>query len=84
MTHIAIARELLKASSAGTVTTKQITAAGLHRGILKNLMESGDLYRFGRGVYIRSNTWEDDLYLLQNKYGRGIFSHDTALLSSDR
>ena len=79
MTHTAIARELLKASSVGTVTTKQITAAGLHRGVLKKLVESGDLYRFGRGIYIRGGTWEDDFYLLQNKYGRGIFSHDTAL-----
>ena len=79
MTCTVIAREILKASQSGTVTTKQITAAGLHRGILKELVEDGDLYRFGRGIYIRDGTWEDEFYLLQNKYGRGIFSHDTAL-----
>ena len=30
-------------------------------------------------MYIRSNAWEDDFYLLQLKYRRGIYSHDTAL-----
>ena len=28
---------------------------------------------------MQSNAWEDDFYLLQQKYGRGIYSHDTAL-----
>ena len=79
MTHTAKAKELLGLSQSGTVTTKQITAAGLHRGVLKTLVESGDLYRVGRGIYVRTNAWEDDLFLLQNKYHRGIYSHDTAL-----
>ena len=26
-----------------------------------------------------SDAWEDDFYLFQRKYGRGIYSHDTAL-----
>ena len=38
-----------------------------------------EMYRFGRGLYVRSSAWEDDFYLLQRKYGRGIYSHDTAL-----
>ena len=56
-----------------------MTATGLHRSILQELVENGELYRFGRGLYVRSNAWEDDFYLLQRKYGRGIYSHDTAL-----
>ena len=72
-------KELLEASVDGTITAKQVTAAGLHRSILQELVESGELYRFGRGLYVRSDIWEDDFYLLQRKYGRGIYSHDTAL-----
>lgn len=72
-------KELLEASPDGTVTAEQVTAAGLHRSILQELVENGELYRFGRGLYVRSNVWEDDFYLLQRKYGRGIYSHDTAL-----
>ena len=72
-------KELLEASPDGTITAEQVTAAGLHRSILQELVENGELYRFGRGLYVRSNAWEDDFYLLQRRYGRGIYSHDTAL-----
>lgn len=71
--------KLMAASASGMVTAAQVTKAGLHRSVLHTLVEKGELYRFGRGLYIRSIAWEDDFYLLQSKYGRGIFSHDTAL-----
>lgn len=72
-------KALLEASENGTITTKQVTQAGLHRSVLQELVESGELYRFGRGLYVRSGIWEDELYLLQQKYGRGIYSMETAL-----
>lgn len=72
-------KTLLKASPNGTITTEQVTSAGLHRSILQELVDSGEIHRFGRGLYVRTDAWEDDLYLLQLKYGRGIYSHDTAL-----
>lgn len=72
-------KDLLEASTDGTITAEQVTAAGLHRSVLQELVDNGELYRYGRGLYVRSNVWEDDLYLLQRKYGRGIYSHDTAL-----
>lgn len=71
--------ELLKASADGTITAAQVTEAGLHRSVLQKLVDSGELYRFGRGLYVQSSAWEDDFYLLQRKYARGIYSHDTAL-----
>lgn len=71
--------ELLEASADGTITAEQVTNAGLHRGVLKELVDNGELYRFGRGLYVRSSAWEDDFSLFQRKYGRGIYSHDTAL-----
>lgn len=72
-------RKMLQASTDGTITTAQITEAGLHRSVLQELVKTGELYRFGRGLYVQSCTWEDDFYLLQRKYSRGIYSHDTAL-----
>ena len=72
-------KELLEASPDGTITAEQVTSAGLHRSILQELVGNGELYRFGRGLYVCSNAWEDDFYLLQRKYSRGIYSHDTAL-----
>ncbi len=70
---------LLEASQDGMITTAQLTAAGIHRSALQKLVEAGELYRYDRGIYLKNDTWEDDLYLLQKKYRRGIYSHDTAL-----
>lgn len=72
-------KELLDASPGEIITAEQVTAAGLHRSILQELVDNGELYRFGRGLYVRTSAWEDDMYLLQRRYGRGIYSHDTAL-----
>ena len=60
-------KTLLKASPNGTITTEQVTSAGLHRSILQELVDSGEICRFGRGLYVRTDAWEDDFY------------HDTAL-----
>ena len=72
-------KKMLEASENGIITSAQVTEAGLHRNALQQLVKDGEIYRFGRGLYVRSNSWEDDFYLLQKKYGRGIYSHDTAL-----
>lgn len=72
-------KELLNASADGIITAAQVTEAGLHRSVLQKLVDSGDLYRYGRGLYVKTSTWEDDFYLLQRKYERGIYSYDTAL-----
>lgn len=79
MTNDRMVRTLLDTSPNGLITTKQVIAAGLHRGVLRELVDSGELYRFSRGLYMRSDAWEDDFYLLQRRYARGIYSHDTAL-----
>lgn len=71
--------DLLQASTDGTITTAQVTKAGLHRSVLQKLVDCGELYRYSRGLYVKSSAWEDDFYLLQRKYERGIYSHDTAL-----
>ena len=71
--------ELLEESQDGTITSAQVVDAGLYRGVLQGLLKKGEVYRFGRGLYVKSTAWEDDFYLLQRKYSRGIYSHDTAL-----
>lgn len=79
MTEKEKAIQLLEESKDGTITTEQVTAAGIHRGVLQELVKSGEVYRYGRGLYVYCNAWEDDFYLLQRRYKRGIYSHDTAL-----
>lgn len=71
--------EMLEASRDGVITSEQVTEAGIHRGILQNLVAKGELVRHHRGVYSKVVAEKDDYYLLQYKYSRGIYSHETAL-----
>ena len=43
--------ELLEASEDGTITAAQVTEAGLHRSVLQEFVKSGEMYRFGRGLF---------------------------------
>ena len=79
MNNMGKVEKIVQSAPNGIITAAQLTKAGLHRGYLHNFVESGELYRFGRGLYVQSSAWEDDFYLLQRKYSRGIYSHDTAL-----
>jgi len=70
---------ILNNTNNGVITSKVITERGIHRSVLGDLVKSGELIRCSRGVYMLANEWEDELFLLQQKYKRGIFSHNTAL-----
>ncbi|MBI9095758.1 MAG: AbiEi antitoxin N-terminal domain-containing protein [Sphaerochaeta sp.] len=63
----------------GIVTSNQVTEAGIPRRCLGSMVRSGMLYRVARGVYTLPETWEDDLYILQWQFSRGVFSNETAL-----
>ena len=63
----------------GFITTGQITDAGIQRRLLTELTESGKLYRVERGIYALPTTWEDEMYYLQYRFSKGIFSNETAL-----
>jgi predicted transcriptional regulator of viral defense system len=63
----------------GMITSTQVTEAGIPRRCLSSLVRSGLLIRVERGVYTLPEIWEDELYVLQWRFSRGIFSHETAL-----
>lgn len=67
------------AQSKGIITASQITKANIPRYYLRKLMDSKLLTMVDRGIYIKPEMLEDEMYILQYKYGRGIFSHETAL-----
>ncbi len=65
------------------VTTAMVVAAGIYRGNLKYLVEKGLLEKSARGVYILPEVWDDEIFNLQSRFKRGIFSHETALFLWD-
>lgn len=70
---------ILKNTDNGVITSKTVTEQGIHRSVLTEMVKNGELIRCSRGIYMLANEWEDELYLLQKKYKRGVFSHETAL-----
>lgn len=67
----------------GVVTSAQLTQTGIHRYYLKMLVDQGLLERSGRGVYILPRMLDDEMFNLQTRYKKGIFSHATALFLLD-
>ena len=67
----------------GTVTTAMVVVAGFSRGNIKYLVDKGMIEKSARGVYILPEVWDDEMFNLQNRFKRGIYSHETALFLWD-
>lgn len=63
----------------GVLLTKQVTDANLPRASLIKMVEEGLLIPIQRGIYVTETGYVDDFYLLQARYPKGIYSHETAL-----
>lgn len=63
----------------GIVTTALVSAAGIPRHYLSKMVAMNLLRKVARGIYAVPEAWEDEMFLLQYKYSKGIFSHETAL-----
>lgn len=64
---------------AGYITATQATGFGIPRRCLTEMCVAGQLCKGDRGIYATSDILEDEMYSLQYRYGKGIFSHGTAL-----
>ena len=67
----------------GTVTTAMVVAAGFSRGNIKYLVDKGVIEKSSRGIYILPEVWDDEIFNLQNRFKRGVYSHETALFLWD-
>ena len=67
----------------GVVTSAQVTKDGILRQHLKVLVDKGLLEHSGRGLYIIPTAFDDEMFNLQMRFKRGIFSHETALFLLD-
>ncbi len=78
MTHLEkIQRELKKSS--GIITSAFLRENNIPTVYLTRLRREGKLKKIDRGIYIAENGIYDELYILQAKYPKIIFSFETAL-----
>lgn len=63
----------------GTILSADLDTYAIPRAYLQMMVAEGKLERVNRGVYVSVDSIEDELYALQTKYPRLIYSHETAL-----
>ncbi|MCT3027894.1 abortive infection protein [Pediococcus parvulus] len=63
----------------GMITVEEAASMGVNRYFLSELTDSGQLERVNRGVYIDPAIFEDEMAIYQYRFGKGIFSYNTAL-----
>jgi len=63
----------------GVLRTEDVQKAGFSCTALSKWTKNGDLERVAHGVYVRAGDIRDELYVLQLRSGRLVFSHETAL-----
>lgn len=67
----------------GLILTKEVVAAGISREYLNILLKENKLERIAHGVYITPDAFDDEMYRLQARNTKIIFSHETALYLHD-
>lgn len=63
----------------GTVLSADLDMNEIPRTYLQMMVAEGKLERVDRGVYVSIDAIEDEMYAMQTKYPKLIYSHETAL-----
>ncbi|MEA1975647.1 MAG: type IV toxin-antitoxin system AbiEi family antitoxin domain-containing protein [Bacillota bacterium] len=63
----------------GLITTKDVENAGVPRQYLTMYVRENKLSRVSNGVYLTEEAFEDEMYIVQAKSKKIVFSHETAL-----
>lgn len=63
----------------GNLSMKEARAEGIAAATVQRMVDSGDLMKISRGYYVLDGHGVDELYMVQSRFSRGIFSHETAL-----
>lgn len=63
----------------GTILSSDLDKYEIPRTYLSMLVAEGKLERVDRGIYVYTDAVHDEMFAMQNKYPKLIFSHETAL-----
>jgi predicted transcriptional regulator of viral defense system len=78
VTHYEKLRKLAEDNN-GTITSRLLDENRIQRMYIRKLIDEGFLLRSARGVYITAETSEDEMFMLQSRFAKGIFSYGSAL-----
>lgn len=63
----------------GTVLSAALDKLDIPRTYLAIMISEGKLEKVDRGVYVSTDSIEDEMYAMQSKYSKLIYSHESAL-----
>lgn len=78
MSHMKKLEKLIRKQH-GTILSADLDLNKIPRTYLQMMVAKGRLERVERGVYVSPNAVEDEMYYVQTKYPKLIYSHETAL-----
>lgn len=64
----------------GVLTPEIALNYGIHDSTLRKAVERNDIQKYCRGIYFLEDLYYDDLYFMQLKYPKGVYSHETAVM----
>lgn len=67
----------------GILRTFEVINQGISKTTLAKFVEKNNYERVSHGIYCSSDAWRDELYFLQLRCPKIVFSHDTALFLLD-
>lgn len=65
--------------SNGIITSKELKEKKISNYYVQKLIDDNILERYSRGFYIRTDIFEDEFYILQQRNSKIVFSYNTAL-----
>lgn len=63
----------------GILQIADIVAEGISKQYAIKYLQDRNCERVAKGVYLASDAWQDDLYIISMQYKKIVYSHDTAL-----
>ena len=63
----------------GIIQIADIVAEGISKQYAIKYLQDRNYERIAKGVYMASDAWQDDLYIISLQYKKIVYSHDTAL-----
>lgn len=78
MTKSEVLNEIMENNN-GYLFTKAVEAAGISRTYFSMFVADNGLEKVAKGIYVAPDVWADELYILQLRYPKVVFSGETAL-----
>jgi len=71
--------DILLQGNNGFLKTSDATKAGVSKVYWGEYVRKRGLERIAQGLYMSQDAWEDGMYIIQVRYPKAVFSHETAL-----